>query len=406
MGRIFVEKIVGKPVFEQSIEIVERKGKGHPDYISDMSSECCCKALCKYYLENFDVILHHNVDKSLVVGGKSNPKFGGGYVEEPIEIIVAGRAVTTAKRNKDLIEIPVKKLCINAIKEYLLNNFRFLDPEKHVKIDCKIKQGSVDLVKIFESKRSVPLSNDTSFGVSFAPLTPTEKLVLETEKYLNSEKFKKELPEVGEDIKVMGLRRKNKVRLTISAAMVSSLISDKDHYLNVKEEVTNKVKDFAVKLVGKELEVNDVKVNVGDNFRKGIFYLTVTGTSAEQGDDGNAGRGNRINGLITPCRQMSLEATAGKNPVSHVGKIYNLLAKITAEKVCNEVKGIREVYVKILSSIGKPITEPQIVSIHVNLEKGYSLRNIAADIKSIVYEETANVQKLTSQIIEGKFELF
>mgnify|MGYP000483428306 CR=1 FL=1 len=162
----------------------------------------------------------------------------------------------------------------------------------------------------------------------------------------------------------------------------------------------NKVKDFAVKLVGKELEVNDVKVNVGDNFRKGIFYLTVTGTSAEQGDDGNAGRGNRINGLITPCRQMSLEATAGKNPVSHVGKIYNLLAKITAEKVCNEVKGIREVYVKILSSIGKPITEPQIVSIHVNLEKGYSLRNIAADIKSIVYEETANVQKLTSQIIE------
>ncbi|RLI30841.1 methionine adenosyltransferase, partial [Candidatus Bathyarchaeota archaeon] len=133
---------------------------------------------------------------------------------------------------------------------------------------------------------------------------------------------------------------------------------------------------------------------------------TVTGTSAEQGDDGNAGRGNRINGLITPCRQMSLEATAGKNPVSHVGKIYNLLAKITAEKVCNEVKGIREVYVKILSSIGKPITEPQIVSIHVNLEKGYSLRNIAADIKSIVYEETANVQKLTSQIIEGKFELF
>ncbi|MCX8176216.1 MAG: methionine adenosyltransferase [Candidatus Bathyarchaeota archaeon] len=393
-------------MFEQSIEIVERKGKGHPDYISDMSSECCCKALCKYYLENVDTILHHNVDKSLVVGGKSNPRFGGGYVEEPIEVIVAGRAVTTVKGGKSLVEIPVKEICTNAIKNYLLNNFRFLDPEKHVKIDCKIKQGSADLIKIFESKHGVPLSNDTSFGVSFAPLTPTEKVVFETEKYLNSEKFKKELPEVGEDIKVMGLRRKNKIRLTISAAMISSLIPDKTHYLNVKEEVADKVKDFATKLVGKELEIEDVKVNVGDNLRKGIFYLTVTGTSAEQGDDGNAGRGNRVNGLITPCRQMSLEATAGKNPVSHTGKIYNLLAKIIAEKVFSEVKGIREVYVKILSSIGKPITEPQAVSIHVNLEKGCSLRSIAADIKSIVYEETANIPKLTSQIIEGNFELF
>lgn len=403
MKKVFIEKLVGKPIIKQNIEIVERKGRGHPDYIADASAEKCSQKLCKYYLKNLGVILHHNVDKGLVVGGKSNPRFGGGEVLEPIEIIVAGRASTQAKKEGKVINIPAEEIGVNAIKEFLKENFRFLDPERHVKIRCKIKQGSVDLVKIFESKKAVPLANDTSFGVSFAPLTPTEKLVLETEKYLNSEKLKKELPEVGEDIKVMGLRERNKIKLTISVAMISNLIPDKSHYLNVKEEVCNRVKDFALRIV--EMDV-DVRVNTGDNPRRGIFYLTVTGTSAEQGDDGNPGRGNRVNGLITPCRPMSLEATAGKNPVNHVGKIYNVLAKIMAEKIYGEVKGIEEVYVRILSQIGKPINQPQTINIQVILEKGYSLANITADIKSIVDEEIANLPNLTDSIVKGKFELF
>ncbi|RLG92213.1 MAG: methionine adenosyltransferase [Candidatus Hecatellales archaeon] len=403
MKRTLIEKLTGKPVTKQNIEIVERKGRGHPDYIADVSAEKCSQKLCEYYLENFGVILHHNVDKGLVVGGKSNPRFGGGEVLEPIEIIIAGRALTQAKKGNEVVNVPVEELSVNAIKEFLKENFRFLDPEKHVKISCKIRPGSTDLVKIFEAKKTIPLANDTSFGVSFAPLTPTEKLVLETERYLNSEKLKKELPEVGEDVKVMGLRQKNRIRLTVSAAMISSLIPDKNHYLSIKEELCNKIKDFASKTVDMDVEVY---VNTGDNPRKGIFYLTVTGTSAEQGDDGNPGRGNRINGLITPCRPMSLEATAGKNPVNHVGKIYNVLAKVMAEKIYREVKGLEEVYVRILSQIGKPINQPQITNVQVALEKGFTLTNVAADIKSIVDEEIANLSKLTDQIVKGKFELF
>ncbi|RLI24266.1 MAG: methionine adenosyltransferase, partial [Candidatus Hecatellales archaeon] len=153
------------------------------------------------------------------------------------------------------------------------------------------------------------------------------------------------------------------------------------------------------------LEV-DVQVNVGDKPRAGIFYLSVTGTSAEQGDDGNTGRGNRANGLITPCRQMSLEATAGKNPVTHVGKIYNVLARLAAERIYREVKGVREVYVKILSQIGKPINRPLMVSVQVLPEKGYSLTNVRADVRSIVVEEVANVSRLTNLILKGGTELF
>ena len=58
----------------------------------------------------------------------------------------------------------------------------------------------------------------------------------------------------------------------------------------------------------------------------GGMYLTVLGTSADGADGGQVGRGNRVNGLISLHRPMSTEAAAGKNPVSHVGKIYNLLA--------------------------------------------------------------------------------
>ena len=386
------------------MEMVERKGRGHPDYIADAVSEALSRELCRFYLKEFGVILHHNVDKGLVVGGKANPRFGGGEILEPINIIVAGRAVTEVKTREGMVSVPIDELVEKAVKNFIRGNFRFLDPEKHVKFSGMIRSGSVDLVGLFDLRRGVPLANDTSFGVCFAPLTITERLVLETEKLLNSEKFKKELPEVGEDIKVMALRLKNKVRLTISAAMISSLVPDKDHYLNVKEEVKRKVEDFASKLA-EDLEV-EVQVNVGDKPRAGIFYLTVTGTSAEMGDDGNTGRGNRVNGLITPCRQMSLEAAAGKNPVSHVGKIYNVLARRVAEKIYGEVRGVREAYVKILSQIGKPINNPMMVNVQVVLDKGYTLTNIKADVKSIVDEEVANVSRLTDLILKGEAQLF
>jgi S-adenosylmethionine synthetase len=399
----FVEKLGVKPLEEQSVEIVERKGQGHPDYIADAVSESVSKELCRFYRKNFGVILHHNVDKGLVVGGKASPKFGGGKVEEPIYVVVAGRAITQASKSAETIQVPIGTLTTDAMRNFFKRNFRFLDIESHVVVDHRIREGSIDLVRIFNRGRNTPLANDTSFGVGFAPLTQTEKLVFNVERYLNSKKVKKELPEVGEDIKVMGLRRKKDIRLTISAAMISSLTPDASHYLNVKEEVRRRIEDFAAKMTHYNVEVN---VNTGDNPRAGIYYLTVTGTSAESGDDGNTGRGNRINGLITPCRQMSLEATAGKNPVNHVGKIYNVLAKLMAEKLCGEVKGVEEAYVKILSQIGKPITEPLMTHVQVVLDKGYSVGNISADIKSIVDEELANISTLTDVIIDGKVDLF
>ncbi len=403
---IKVESISWTPVEEQRVELVERKGIGHPDYIADAASELSSVALSKYYLEKYGYILHHNLDKVLLVGGQASPRFGGGEMLHPIYIIVSGRATEYVFLEDGSVErIPIGTLIISAVKEWIKKNMRFLDPDRHVVIDYMVRSGSHDLVGVYElGKQTVPLANDTSFGVSFAPLSVLENLVLKTEMYLNSREFKERLPEVGEDIKVMGLRTDKKIRLTIAAAMISSLVPDMDHYLSVKEEVLNKVYDLAVKLApGYDIEVY---LNTADKPDKGIAYITVTGTSAEHGDDGMTGRGNRANGLITPLRPMSLEATAGKNPVSHVGKLYNVLAMRIANRIAKEVPKVKEVYVEILSKIGEPIDQPQIAVAKILPDDPASFSAIKSDAESIINEELENITQLTKIIISGEAMLF
>jgi len=311
-SRIVVERINRLPVTQQYVELVERKGLGHRDYIIDSACEYASIVLSKYYLDNFGQILHHNLDKGLLVGGRSNVWFGGGVIEEPINILIAGRATTRLSTPSGEVEIPYRELIEDAVKKFIRENFRFLNPEKHVVVDMKIRMGSTDLRKIVNSSDEIPRANDTSYGVGYAPLSPLEKLVYETERKINSRSFKGRVPESGEDCKVMGLRLGKRYVITVADSIIASLTPDPDHYQAVKEEIREEVfKTAESVLKGVEYEDVEVYVNTADKPEEGIFYLTLTGTSAESGDDGNTGRGNRANGLITPNRQMSLEATAG-----------------------------------------------------------------------------------------------
>ncbi|MEM0381813.1 MAG: methionine adenosyltransferase [Nitrososphaerota archaeon] len=406
---IVFERIRGKPTSKQYVEIVERKGLGHPDYIIDSVCEAASVALSKYYLENFGRIYHHNVDKGLLVGGRATPFFGGGRVDEPIQIVIAGRATTVVKTPTNMYVIPVDELLKEAARSFIKKNFRFLDFDKHIIYESRIKPGSADLVKIVEyDKSGVPLSNDTSFGVGYAPFTTLEKIVYNAEKEINSPSFKQALRESGEDCKVMGLRRKDTIHLTVADGIVSHLTPDLDHYISVKEEIRDRILDMAVKMSdGMNVEVD---VNTGDmiNLEKkneSSVYLTVTGTSAEHGDDGNTGRGNRASGLITPCRQMSLEATAGKNPVSHVGKIYNVAAYKIADKIYKECNVFDEVYVKLLAQIGRRIDKPLMASIqYISSEKITS--GVKYEVEEIVRYELKNITSLTDLILRGEVRLF
>ncbi|ENN96267.1 S-adenosylmethionine synthetase [Methanocaldococcus villosus KIN24-T80] len=406
MRNIIVKELKDVPIEEKPIEIVERKGLGHPDSLADGIAEAVSKALCKMYMEKFGTILHHNTDQVEVVGGHAYPKFGGGEMVNPIYILLSGRATMQIldKEKNEIIKLPVGTVAVKAAKEYLRKVLRNIDVDKDVIIDCRIGQGSVDLVDVFErQKNKIPLANDTSFGVGYAPLSITEKLVLETERLLNSEETKKEIPALGEDIKVMGLRNGKKISLTIAAAIIDKYVRDIDEYKKVIEKIREKVEKLAEE-IAKGYEV-EIFINTADDYDRGVVYLTVTGTSAEMGDDGSVGRGNRVNGLITPFRPMSMEAASGKNPVNHVGKIYNILANLIANDI-SKLEGVKECYVRILSQIGKPINEPKALDIELILEEGYKIEDIEKKAKEIANKWLDNILEVQKMIIEGKVNTF
>jgi len=399
LANVVVSPMDFKPVYENPVEIVERKGIGHPDTICDHLAEELSVALCKLYLKEFGFVQHHNVDKALLVGGVADPRFGGGEIITPIEIYLVGRAV----KEKEGKLLPVDELAIEVAKEWLKKNIPNLDVEKHVVVTPKIRPGSKDLVELFErfaKKGEVPLANDTSFAVGYAPFDDLERVVYNTERFLNSPEFKRNHPYLGEDIKVMGVRLGDKIRITIAAAFVDKFVDSVSDYLEKKEVVRKAALENALKYTDKEVEVF---VNTADNPEGGSVYITVTGTSAEAGDDGQVGRGNRPNGLITPYRPMTLEAAAGKNPVSHVGKIYSAVANLIANRVVKEVEGIEETYVYLVSQIGKPITEPQVCDVKVRTKK--DLKGLEEVIKKIADEEIEKIPEIWKGYVEKKFSV-
>ncbi|KTG30770.1 methionine adenosyltransferase [Haloferax profundi] len=397
---IRLESAEKRAVEDQEVEIVERKGIGHPDSICDGIAESVSRALSNLYLERVGKVLHYNTDETQLVAGTAAPAFGGGEVIEPIYLLIVGRAT----KEYDGEKLPVDSAALRAAREYLNENIPELDVGTDIIVDVKLGEGSGDLQDVFgEETQEVPMANDTSFGVGHAPLTETEQIVLEAERALNGARYGDDHPELGQDIKLMGKREGDVIDVTVAAAMIDSYIDDIDDYVEAVEDV----RAFVTELAGEytDREVN-VEVNTADDYEEGSIYLTTTGTSAEQGDDGSVGRGNRANGLITPNRPMSMEATSGKNPVNHIGKIYNLLSTHIAETVVAEVDGIRDLQVRLLSQIGRPIDEPHVADAKVITDEGVTVADIEDEVVAIIDRELADVTDITRRTIEGELSTF
>jgi len=401
MRNIIITEMKQIPLEEQRIEVVERKGLGHPDTICDSIMDEVSVRLSKEYLDKFGTILHHNIDKSLLAAGKVETRFGGGIVKKPMKLIFGDRATFEANG----ISIPVEEIAIQTAKDWFKENLRFVDPEVHVSYQIEIQPGSSALTDIFRRGGRLLEANDTSAAVGWAPLTETEKIVLATEKYLNSKDFKKRFPESGEDIKIMGFRKDNELELTVSMAFVDRFIEDEKDYFEKKAVILEEIRKFVEKNNG--FEKFEIQLNTLDVPGRGLggIYLTVLGTSADGADSGQVGRGNRVNGLISLNRPQCSEAAAGKNPVSHVGKIYNLLTHEIANEIYENVPGTREVYVWMLSKIGRPIDQPIVAAVQIIPDRTESFDKIRKEAERVVDYRLETLEEFCMKLAHGKISV-
>jgi len=396
---IHVEDIETPSPAASEVEIVEHKGLGHPDTLCDALAERASAALSRTYLQRCGAILHHNVDKALLCGGVSRPRFGGGEVLEPMEITLAGRATRKFRG----VDIPVEEIVIEECRRFLRERMHALDHHLHVKLRTILRPGSGDLVALFERRKTgIWPANDTSCGVGYAPLSETERSVLAISKRLREASHQPSTAALGEDIKIMAVRRGPRIHFTIACAMIDRHVHDLDEYLGAKTEVARIAREAAQEITDAQLEI---VVNAGDAPPDDL-YLTVTGTSAESGDDGQVGRGNRVNGLITPQRPMTIEAAAGKNPVSHVGKIYNVVAQEIAGHVVDEIAEISHATCMLVSQIGAPVTEPQVIDVRISTHDGAPPSRYLPRISEIVRDDLESIPALADRIVRGGISVY
>jgi len=381
------------PIGSRATEICEHKGVGHPDTITDAVCEAASRELSSAYRNVYGRILHHNLDKGLLVAGRSVPRFGGGELLEKVRITIAGRATRVDER------VEPARVATDAARRQLAASLRA--PADIFEVTTSIHEGAANLQAIFAHGGDLPVANDTSFGVGFAPFSALERMVLEAARLLASPELHAAFPCAGDDFKVMGLRLRDDLQLTVALAFVDRHVRSVQEYFAQKEAVTD--------YLGRELGGGvSVRINTLDDpearDERGI-YLTTSGLSAEMGDDGQVGRGNRASGLITPSRPMSLEATAGKNPVSHVGKIYNVAATRIASAIQEALAPVESVTVQLLSAIGAPIDQPQLASIELSPPEALtqSLRSAAREIAD---EHLARIGEVTDLVLAGKVRLY
>jgi S-adenosylmethionine synthetase len=387
MADMILERLIGVPAGERPFEIVERKGTGHPDFICDVVMEEASAALVSAYLEVLGEVPHFNLDKCLLAAGRTAPRLGGGTVLEPMRMIFGDRAVFE-HRGK---QVPVVEVVEEAARSWIRRHLRFVDPVKHVVFQSEIRPGSPELAALSGS----PLlrSNDTAVGVGFAPLSESEELVLETERYLNSAAFKNRFPESGEDVKVLGVRRGRSLAVTTAMAFVDRFISTERDYFVKKVEIELELEDH---LKARLRNLDDVTVYLDtldqQRHNESAMYLTVTGTSAEGADSGEVGRGNRLSGLFSVTRPASNEAAAGKNPFYHVGNIYSILARRIAREAA-AVAGVREATVYLVGQIGMPIAQPHLCAAQLALAPGVDLDEVRRSIEAAFENELAAAAK-------------
>lgn len=359
--------VVRSCVPPDDLVIAECKGVGHPDTLADHLAEQLSRVYSRYTLREFGAVLHHNFDKLALLGGSAEVRYGTGRMVDPVRVLVNGRAA----RSCGGVSIPVEDLIIDAVNAF----FRERLPELtgHLVIELNVTStsspgavltegGSPDRGRWFKPtsiedlrERTQLLANDTSLGTGWAPQHDVETFVRMLTEHLSSRGgYRVSHPWCGSDVKVMAYASVEEVAMVLAVPQRCTRVRSRAEYRANKDAVLAECR----RLIERDLVAARTRllINARDILERDELYLTYTGSSIESGDEGVVGRGNRVNGLITPLRPMNLEGANGKNPSYHVGKLYNVAARKIAQRLYEVTGAYAEVH--LISATGQRLNRP------------------------------------------------
>ena len=383
--------------------IVERKGLGHPDTLADHLAERLSRAYSRYTAERFGAVLHHNFDKLALLGGASEVRYGAGRMTAPVRVLVNGRAAPSCGGER----IPVMEIVEAEVRAFFAE--RLVEVADHLDIAFNITSNSSpgavltgdgvpDRTRWFNPRsvddlreRRLRLSNDTSLGTGWAPENPFESFVREVVNHFSgASDFTRTHPWCGSDVKLMGYWDGDQADVVLCVPQKSRHVGTRAEYVRNIETVLAECR----RLSGLRLPGVDARfrLNARDVPEKDELYLTYTGSSIESGDEGVVGRGNRVNGLITPLRPMNLEGANGKNPVYHVGKLYNIAAQRLASRLHEATDGHAEVH--LVSTTGQRLDQPWRILVRL------SSSDVEIDkVQAMVTETLGEFPALTDELV-------
>lgn len=394
-----------------SEEIIEIKGRGHPDTLSDALAEHLSSVYANHCLREYGAVLHHNFDKVGLLGGRSFVSFGRGHLTSPVRVQLNGRASISFGQ----ASIDVFGLLEPECRKFLVRHLPKLDAQRDIVVANNLAAGSspghvetgVDRPanrKNWFSPRSLadlreqvrPRSNDTSVGVGFAPFTALETAIVDLERKLTDPDRQQRDPWLGTDIKIMGVRVGSRLRLTMCIPQIADHVPDAEAYrANIETIRAEATREIMARLGDADLELF---TNTKDDFSIPELYLTATGSSIESGDEGFVGRGNRPSGFISMTRPYSMEGAAGKNPVYHVGKVYSVAAQAMARELFARHGGRHEVW--LVSQEGRVLADPWQVIVKTD-------RSLAKDVVCDVTEAVmTRLPEFTEGLIQGKIRVY
>jgi len=305
------------------LTIVERKGWGHPDTLADHLAERLRGSTADTRWRT-SVPSCTTISTSWRCWGARATSATAQVVLSPVRVLVNGRAARVCAGEI----IPVKELIVETVEAFFRERLPELD--EHLRIELNVSsnpspgavqtgEGIPDRSVWFAPRnlddlreRRTLVANDTSLGTGWAPENRVEVFVRELVDHLSAPgHFLDAHPWCGSDVKVMAHATDEELDVVLCVPQKSSHVSSRVAYLANTEVVLAECQRLAGRLLP-DLAARFL-LNARDIPERDELYLTYTGSSIESGDEGVVGRGNRVNGLITPLSPMNLEGANGKN---------------------------------------------------------------------------------------------